>query len=95
MILSNRAESAAPLTETQHVSRATGSIFTRKIWLPKRVYAVLPTFYAIAGLASLLATLYIGHWLWALPHYIFFSAACFHLGLLIYLRRRRTPKTEK
>jgi cytochrome c-type biogenesis protein CcmH/NrfF len=40
--------------------------------------------------AAFLATLYISTWLWLLPHYLLFSAACLHLGILILRRRKRT-----
>ena len=44
----------------------------------------------IAGVAAFFATLYISNWMWILPHYLLFSAACVHLGVLV-LRRRRRP----
>jgi hypothetical protein len=62
---------------------------TRKIWLPKALYDLLPYFYLTAGVAALLATLYISNWLWVLPHYLLFSIACLHLGVVIYRRRHR------
>ena len=62
---------------------------SRKIWLPKLLYNALPYFYIVAGVAALCATLYISNWFWILPHYLLFAAACLHLGLLVYRRRRR------
>jgi Flp pilus assembly protein TadB len=61
----------------------------RKIWLPKLVYSALPSFYVGSGIAAFLATLYINEWFWILPHYLLFSVACVHLGLLVYRRRRQ------
>jgi hypothetical protein len=75
------------LSETQQMTRDTGSLLAKKIWLPKFLYAVLPFFYLISGVAALVATLYIDRWTWVLPHYLLFSAACLHMGVLIYRRR--------
>lgn len=88
-MLSTAAGKPATLTETQEVTRDTGRLFARKIWLPKLIYDALPYFYLAAGFAAFLATLYISEWFWVLPHYILFSLACIHLGILIYRRRRR------
>jgi len=62
-----------------------------KIWLPKTLYDSLPWFYLSAGLLSLAATLYISTQFWVLPQYFLFSAACLHLSIIIF-RRRRTQK---
>ena len=93
-MLSNAGTKSADLTDTQEVTRNTGSLVSRKIWLPKAVYDALPYFYLVAGIAAFLATLYISNWLWVLPHYLLFSAACLHLGVLI-LRRRRRPRERQ
>ncbi len=61
----------------------------RKIWLPKLVYDALPWFYSAAGIAALLATLYIGDWYWVVPHSLLLSAACLHLALYVFIRRHR------
>ena len=93
-MLSNAGTKSADLTDTQEVTRNIGSLVSRKIWLPKAVYDALPYFYLVAGIAAFLATLYISNWLWVLPHYLLFSAACLHLGVLI-LRRRRRPRERQ
>ena len=93
-MLSNAGTKSADLTDTQEVTRNTGSLVSRKIWLPKAVYDALPYFYLVAGIAAFLATLYISNWLWLLPHYLLFSAACLHLGVLV-LRRRRRPRERQ
>ncbi|MDH3848266.1 MAG: hypothetical protein OEV05_10770 [Gammaproteobacteria bacterium] len=90
-MLSSAGTKSANLTDTQEVTRSAGSFVSRKIWLPKGLYDALPYFYLVAGLAAFLATLYISTWLWVLPHYLLFSAACLHLGVLI-LRRRKRPR---
>ena len=90
-MLSSAGSKSANLTGTQEVTRSAGSFVSRKIWLPKALYDALPYFYLVAGLAAFLATLYISTWLWVLPHYLLFSAACLHLGVLIIRRRRRPP----
>lgn len=81
------ADHTTDLSETQQITHETGSILAKKIWLPKFIYAALPWFYLIAGSCALVATIYIGHWTWVLPHYALFSIACLHMGLLIYRRR--------
>lgn len=90
----NAGSSSTTLFETQAVTREAGSLVSRKIWLPKGIYDSLPYFYLVAGIAAFLATLYISNWLWVLPHYLLFSAACVHLGVLI-LRRRRRPRNRQ
>ena len=61
----------------------------KKVWLPKFFYDSLPYFYIVSGIAALLTTLYIHHWLWVVPHYVLFSVACAHFGILLYRRRNR------
>jgi fatty acid desaturase len=90
-MLSNTAEKPAHLSETQQMTQDAGTFMARKIWLPKLVYNALPYFYLVAGVAALLATLYISGWAWVLPHYLLFAAACMHLGVLVY-RRRNKPR---
>ena len=91
-MLSSAAPKSATLTETQELTRNTGSLVSRKVWLPKLFYDALPYFYLMAGVAAFLATLYISDWFWVLPHYLLFSAACVHLGVLV-LRRRKRPQS--
>jgi hypothetical protein len=93
-MLSSAAPKSASLTDTQAVTRKTGSIVTRKVWIPKFFYDALPYFYLTAGFAAFFATLYISEWFWVLPHYLLFSAACLHLGVLVLRRRRRTNPDE-
>ena len=90
MPLSDAARKPARASDTQRVANKTGSILSRKIWLPKALYAALPYFYLVTGVSALLATLYISNWLWILPHYLLFSAACLHMGVLIFRRRHRS-----
>ena len=84
------AESSADMTDTQQVAREAGRLLGRKIWLPRALYAILPWFYIASGLIALLATLYISDWYWVLPHYLLCCAACVHLCITVYRRRRRT-----
>jgi Flp pilus assembly protein TadB len=93
-MLSNAGTKSADLTDTQELTRDAGSLVSRKIWLPKALYDALPYFYLVAGTGAFLATLYISNWLWVLPHYLLFSAACLHLGVLV-LRRRRRPRQRE
>jgi hypothetical protein len=77
------------LTATQEVSHRAGNLMTRKIWLPRFLYDLLPYFYLTAGFAAFFATLYISEWFWVLPHYLLFSAACLHLAYAVYRHRRK------
>ena len=88
-MLSDTARKPARLSDTQKSAKKTGSLLSQKIWLPKSIYAALPYFYLATGISALLATLYISNWLWVLPHYLLFSAACLHMAVLIYRRRRQ------
>jgi len=81
------------LSETQQITRKTGNLASRKLWLPKLLYDLLPYFYLTSGFAALFATLYISEWFWVLPHYLLFSAACIQMGLSVF-GRRRTPKSD-
>ena len=87
-MISTAARKPIALTETQAVTRNAGKLATKKIWLPKLLYDVLPYFYLTSGFAAFFATLYISEWFWVLPHYLMFSAACIHLGFAVYHRRR-------
>lgn len=93
-MISATAGKPANLSETQQVTRDAGNLVTRKIWLPKLLYDVLPYFYLTSGFVAFFATLYISEWFWVLPHYILFSAACIHLGIAVY-RRRRADAAER
>ena len=89
MMFSNTASKPSHLSDTQQVTRNTGKLMSRKIWLPKALYNALPCFYLVSGVAAILTTLYINSWFWVLPHYLIFAAACLHMGLLVFKRRRR------
>ena len=88
-MVSDAAKKPAALSETQQVTRKTGTILSRKIWIPKPLYAALPYFYLASGIGALIATLYVGSWIWMLPQYLLFSAICLHMGLLIFRLRNR------
>lgn len=88
-MLSPAAQKSMDSTDKDTPHRNAGEFATRRIWLPKALYDALPVFYLVSGVAAFLTTLYISEWFWVLPHYLLFSAACIHLGLLILHRRRR------
>jgi hypothetical protein len=90
-MLSTAAGKPIQLSDSQELTSSTGKSVARKIWLPKMLYDALPYFYLISGIAAFLATLYISAWFWVLPHYLIFSAACIHLGIVVYRRRRPKP----
>jgi hypothetical protein len=87
-MMGTAARDAIPLPDTQQVTWKTGSLVSRKVWLPKLLYNALPYFYIVSGIAAFFATLYISEWFWVLPHYLLFSAVCFHLGIKVYRLRK-------
>lgn len=91
-MISTIAGKAKPLSETQQVVHKTGSVASRKIWLPKLLYDVLPYFYLASGVTAFFATLYISEWFWVLPHYLIFSAACLHFGIAVYRKRVKAKR---
>ena len=95
MMWSTSAGNAASLTETQRIRFDKNSLVSRKIWLPKLLYDALPYFYLASGVVAFFATLYIAEWFWILPHYLLFSAACIHLGIIVYRRRHRKRRTQQ
>ena len=82
-------ESAGSAEHDSSVENAAKGLKLRKIWLPKLLYDALPYFYLVSGVAAFLTTLYISEWFWVLPHYLLFSAACLHMGLYVFHRRRK------
>ena len=69
--------------------RSLALFLGRRVWLPRLLYAALPYFYVLSGLAAFFATCYIAEWFWVLPHYVLFSVFCVHIGILVYRRRHR------
>lgn len=96
-MLSTTAGKSVDPMDTQAINRKTGSVATRKIWLPKVLYDALPYFYLVSGIVAFFATLYVSNWFWVLPHYLLFSAACIHLGVVVFRRRtrRRQPQSDQ
>lgn len=86
----NSSNTAPPALTPSGVS----ALVNRKLWIPKFAYDALPWFYCSAGIASFLATLYIRDWFWILPHYLLFSVACCHLGIVIMRRRMRSRSDQ-
>ena len=93
-MLSKAAPDHANVYPGRQAPRRSGSLLTRKIWLPRLIYDCLPYFYLTAGFAAFFATLYISDWFWVLPHYFLFSAACVHLALAVYRRRKKGRGAE-
>lgn len=93
-MLSSAQGKRATLRESQRQPRDSGNILSRKIWLPKLIYELLPYFYVVAGFAAFLATIYISEWFWVLPHYLLFSVGCVHLGIFVYRCRRRAATDD-
>ena len=83
------ARKPVDLESADSVDRHPRALKLRKIWLPKLLYDALPYFYLVSGVAAFLTTLYISEWFWVLPHYLLFSAACLHMGVYVFHRRRK------
>ncbi len=64
-----------------------------RIWLSKPIYETLPFFYLLAGVALLIASLYLDFWYWP-TLCLLGGIACFVLGLFVLLKRRDF-RTEK
>jgi len=93
-MLSSAAGKATDLRDKAASSGNSKRGIARRVWLPKLIYDALPYFYLASGIAAFLATLYISEWFWVLPHYLLFSAACVHLGIIIYRRRHRRRRDD-
>ncbi len=86
-MISTTAGKPLALSEPNETGRNKRQVAARKIWLPKLLYDCLPYFYLTSGFAAFFATLYISEWFWVLPHYLLFSAACIHFGIIVHRRR--------
>ena len=58
-----------------------------RFWLSKPLYEAVPYLYLIAGLAALIASLYVNYWIWPTIGLVV-GFACIIGGLVIWLRRR-------
>jgi len=57
------------------------------MWLSKPLYESVPYFYLVAGLGSLLASLYVNYWHWpAICTAV--GLLCLVVGLVVWLKRR-------
>lgn len=83
------AQSQMVSSATEDIARTAEKLATRKVWLPKLLYDSLPWFYLSAGILAFFATVYVSTWLWVVPHYLLFSLACVHLGIVVLRKRRR------
>ena len=68
----NAAGKATPGSDFAEYGRSLAFFLRRRVWLPRLLYAALPYFYVLSGLAAFLATVYITEWFWVLPHYVLF-----------------------
>jgi Flp pilus assembly protein TadB len=65
-----------------------------RFWLSKPLYEAVPYLYLIAGLAALIASLYLDYWIWPTIGLVV-GFACIIGGLVILLRRRDFRRTLK
>lgn len=91
-MLSSSTPKSATAGNPQSPARSSGNILSRKVWLPKVFYNAVPYFYLAAGVLAFVTTLYVSEWFWVLPHYVLFSVACLHLGVIVLRRRHRAGR---
>lgn len=58
-------------------------LLTRRLWLPRPVYAAIPWIYLGAGTTSLVGGLYLPDWAWTFPYLMLLGLACLHVGITI------------
>ena len=64
-------------------------IATRKIWLPRIIYTLIPFFYLFTGGIALLSALYLPGWGWFIPYGLLAAGISLHVTALIGLARYR------
>jgi membrane protein implicated in regulation of membrane protease activity len=57
------------------------------MWLSKPLYESIPFYYVAAGIAALLAGLYVDYWYWSLIFTVV-GVASLVVGLAVWLKRR-------
>ena len=63
---------------------------TRRLWLPKGLYAAIPWVYCLLGAASLASGLFMPQPGWIIPYLFLSAVCCVDAGIwLLTLRRRR------
>jgi Flp pilus assembly protein TadB len=90
-------DAASPFTrlsQTQKLGRWALKTATRRIWLPRFLYDLIPWFYLFSGAAALLATIFVDGWLWILPFYVLFAVICLHLAAVVFDLRRNNGNRE-
>jgi hypothetical protein len=69
-------------------------VLTRRVWLPRWLYAALPWIYLLLGAGSLASAVVVPDPGWALPLALLTGVALLHLGLWVAtLRYRRRTST--
>ena len=62
---------------------------TRRLWLPKPLYAAVPWVYCGLGASALASGLFLPHPVWIVPYLLLLAVACVHAGVWVLMRRRR------
>ena len=91
-MLSSSTPKSTAASNPRSPARSSGNILSRKVWLPKVFYDAVPYFYLVAGVLAFFTTLYVSEWFWVLPHYLLFSVACLHFGIIVLRRRHRASR---
>jgi hypothetical protein len=78
--------------------RSLGRLLTRRVWLPRWLYAAVPWLYLLLGSASLASAVLLPDPDWILPFAGLADLALLHAGLWVatvrYQQRRRRPAPE-
>ncbi|MDH5310439.1 MAG: hypothetical protein OEY08_10790 [Gammaproteobacteria bacterium] len=64
------------------------------MWVSKPIYESLPYFYLLAGLISLVASMYLNHWYWPTICSLV-GLGCLVGGLVVFLKRRDHRTRER
>jgi hypothetical protein len=70
-------------------------LLLRRVWLPRWLYAVLPSIYLLLGAAALAAAAGLEHAAWILPLGLVMAAGLLHLGLWAATARYRHREARR
>ena len=62
---------------------------TRRLWLPRPLYAALPWMYCALGACALASGLFLPQPGWIIPYILLLAVACLHGGIWVLMLRRR------
>ena len=79
-----------PATARQSALRGpVRRLLSRRIWIPRSLYAALPFLYLLLGALALASGIYLPDPGWVLGYLLLISAGCVHAGVWFMILRRR------